>query len=539
MLIFLFYIYGSCGEYITEINGADTDFCHILSPCSFSRVKKKIESKDIVFVKGNYIGEPDELDQIRDLFDTALSKGAIITSDNMTINGTKYKSNSLAFIIVQSTADSRINNFHFTGFSCSIACFRTVEKGVISNSYFTHNHVIGGIGLLSFGVGKCKLDECVLTENTVLNSSLITMFSTHLYLNLTIIERNLVKSTSRQALLFAINSVCEYTNTTIRYNSSPHAPLHQFEFRSCFGFWNCTFEFNKNPEIMLCDGTCEFNFTNTTISNNMGSFLTTSVRSVVSFNESLITHNFSGDRPLFYLPGCDFSIFHPCLFIENYGHSIIDTTGVRSKINIKNGVFKRNKALTYVIGLNDNSKIEINDSKFNDNMAQQGTIYSKKSTLIISNSSFWKNRDSAVRFFKGKAYLSNINFYNNFGNDNSSTINLHSAYLSVTNCRFKGISANGHIYATGNYKMKLFNLDFSGIKKYSLNNSLHASCIFCSFNTSKSQSKTKSKRLFLLFIVLLVILLLLVFNFFFKRKTNFFKLKQENIDENHQLNLFE
>lgn len=538
MFLFILFFCGRCSDYITEINGADTDFCHLLSPCSFSRVKDKIQPKDIIFVKGDYIGEPDELEQIRDLFDIALSKGAVITSDNMTINGTKYNSNSLAFIIVQSTADSRIHNFHFTGFSCSIACFRTVEKGVISNCYFTHNHVKGGIGLLSFGVGKCKLDECVLTENTVLNSSLITMFSTHLYLNLTIIERNFVKSISRQALLFAINSVCEYTNTTIRYNSSPHAPLHQFEFRSCFGFWNCTFEYNKNPEIMLCDGTCEFNFTNTTISHNMGSFLTTSVRSVVSFNESLIIHNFSGDRPLFYLPGSDFTIFHPCLFIENHGLSIIDTTGLRSKVNIKNGLFKRNRVLTYVIGFDDNSKIEINDSKFNDNMASQGTIYSKKSTLIISNSSFIKNRDSVVKINRGKSYISNSNFYNNLANDNSSTINLHTAYLSLTNSAFKGILPNGHVYATGKYKMKLYNLDFSGIKKYSLKSSLRSSCIFCRYNASNTRQNT---HLFIisLYLVLLLILFYIIFKIFFKRNRIYQQIAQDNFDENNHIDLFE
>lgn len=538
MLIFILYFYGSCSDYITEINGADTDFCHMLSPCSFSRVKDKIKPKDIIFVKGNYIGEPDELEQIRELFDVALSKGAVITSDNMTINGTKYESNSLAFIIVQSTSDSRIHNFHFTGFSCSIACFRTVEKGVISNSYFTHNHVKGGIGLLSFGVGKCKLDECVLTENTVLNSSLITMFSTHLYLNLTIIERNFIKSTSRQALLFAINSVCEYTNTTIRYNSSPHAPLHQFEFRSCFGFWNCTFEFNKHPEVMLCDGTCEFNFTNTTISNNMGSFLTTSVRSLVSFNESLIIHNFSGDRPLFYLPGSDFTIFHPCLFIENHGLSIIDTTGHNSKVNIKNGFFQRNKAQTYLIGVDDNSKMEINDSKFNDNMALQSTIYTKKSTLIISNSSFIKNRDSVVKMNRGKSYISNSKFYNNFANDNTSTIDIHTAYMSLTNCIFNGVLPNGHIYATGKYKLKLYSLNFAGIKKYSLNNSLRSSCVFCKYNISKAHKKTPY-TIYIYIFIFCIIFLFMVFKIFFKKNKKLYQQTTQDNYEDHHLNLFE
>lgn len=508
MIFILFWNFVISSEYYTEINGADTDICHILSPCSFSRMAALAKPKDIIYVNGQTIEEPDDLEQIRDLFMIALSKGAIITSNNMTINGTKFRKSAISFIVVQSTTDSRIDHFHFTGFSCSIACFRTVEKGVISNSYFTNNHIIGGIGMLSFGVGKCKLEECVLSKNTVLNSSLITMFSTHLYLNLTIIERNFVKSTSRQALLFAINSVCEYTNTTIRYNSSPYAPLHQFEFRSCFGFWNCTFEFNKHPETMLCDGTCEFNFTNTTISNNMGSFLTTSIRSIVSFNESTIIHNYSGNRPLFYLPGSSFYIYHPCSFVENHGFSLIDTTGLKSIINISKGIFRRNKVLNYMIGVDDGSKIELMNTKFSDNISPSGLIYSKKSITIISNSTFSRNRDKAIKLIKGKSYLTNVKLIDNSG-IGASSIELKSGFLSIKNSFFKGESINGHINSTGKSALKLSKIDFAGNKQYSLNSALRTICLFCTYNAVRqTQHYWAYWAVFILFTSILSIIVL-------------------------------
>ncbi|OHS99387.1 hypothetical protein TRFO_34156 [Tritrichomonas foetus] len=519
MLIHLFSFFAACSDYYTALNGADNDFCHLLQPCSFERVVKKVRPKDIIFIKGDYIGEPDDLEKARVLFNSALAQGVIVASDNMTINGTKLQNVGFSFIVVQSTEEPRIHSFHFTGFSCSIACFRTVEKGVISNSYFTHNHVKGGIGLLSFGVGKCKLDECVLVENTVLNSSLISMFSTHLYLNMTLIERNFVKSNSRQALLFAINSVCEYTNTTIRFNSSPHSPLHQFEFRSCFGFWNCTFEFNKHPETMLCDGTCEFNFTNTTISNNMGSFLTTSVHSVVSFNESSIINNFSGDRPLFYLPGSEFYILHPCFFIENHGTSILDTRGMKSLINLTNAQFIGNNVDEFVIGVDESSKVVLNNCKFKENFALKSSIYSKKSYLEIQNSSFRRNKVAAIKMKKGKAHIFDSKFMNNIGsNDDSYSILSHGSTLSVSNSYFQGSSPYGHINATG--KVSLFQLSFSGMKKYSLRGSIRSSCILCSYNVGKVKKPKfyfyfvhNLTGLMIMFTLVSIILLFLFYSF--------------------------
>ena len=523
MLILIFPFIVICDEFYTSLDGADNDFCHILSPCSFDRVMNKIRSKDVIIIKGEYIEDPDDLEKVRVLFNTALSLGCTVASSNMTINGTRLKNIGFSYIVVQSAEDSRIHFFHFTGFSCSIACFRTVEKGVISNSYFTNNHVVGGIGLLSFGVGKCKLDECVLTENTVLNSSLITMFSTHLYLNMTLIERNFVKSNSRQALLFAINSVCEYTNTTIRMNSSPYAPLHQFEFRSCFGFWNCTFEFNNNPEIMLCDGTCEFNFTNSTIRNNMGSFLTTSINPVVSFNESYISNNFSGNKSLFYIPGGEFYIFHPCVFRENHGKAVINTKGVKSLIDITHGIFIKNKVSEFVIGSDESSNVKALDCKFIENFANNGVLNLKKTYADIINNSYIKNRNLVFRLNKGKTRISNSNFIHNVGRENDvSSIIAEKTSLSMNNCYFQGSSLNGHI-RSNKKKTGLFKLQFSGNKQYSLSSELQSSCFLCSYNFRKSHNSfSRSLKIFIIFLIF-VMLFILIFDFIRKERMCFRK----------------
>lgn len=372
-------------------------------------------------------------------------------SDNMTVNGSLYRSEKLAFIIVQSAASSRIHQWHFTGFKMAIACFRTVEEGVISDTVFSNNHVEGGIGMLSFGVGKCKLDCCNLTENSVYKSSLITMFSTHLYLNLTHITRNSVMHDSRQALMFAINSVCEYTNATFSRNHSPSAPLHQFEFRSCFGFWNCTFEENRHPEVMLCDGTCEFNFTNTTVSRNMGSFLTTSLNALISFNESWIYNNHSGDKPLFDIPGSKLFIYHPCVFFDNTGASVIDMRGGKSIVNMKHAKFKQNTVDDFVVGLDSGSNIEVKSCRFFDNSGEMGSIYVDNSTAHVANCKFGRNGRYSLHFLQGKANVRNSTFKGNFGGAGSS-ITAEQTHITLTDDYFWGDVVGGHLNVTGRKK---------------------------------------------------------------------------------------
>jgi hypothetical protein len=462
-------------EIYTSVTGTRTDLCHILAPCSFDVARRIVATGDIVYVKGSYIGESDDLEQLQALFNAVLAEGAVIMSDNMTVNGSNYRHSKEAFIVVQSAADSRIHRFHFTGFETTIACFRRVEKGVISESTFSRNHIRGGIGMLVFGVGKCKLDFCNLTENSVDHTSMIGMFSTHLYLNLTIIERNWVTHESRQALMFAINSVCEYTNTTIRHNHSPFAPLHQFEFRSCFGFWNCTFEENKHPELMLCDGTCEFNFTNATVTRNMGSFLTTGLNSSVTLNDSVFQNNFSGVVPLFDIPGSHFLIVQPCKFLDNVGVSLVDLRGSSGRVDLVKAEFSRNRVKEFVIGADSASGVYLTQTRFSDNAAGVGTVFAENSTLLVNRSRFGREVGFALRILEGKATIAD----NAYRNNTRAAVKAAHSEVTITGGTFRGELIGGNIDTDRPPKMQ--SLIFTSAKRSALRPDLLQFCRGCSY----------------------------------------------------------
>jgi len=450
---------------------------------------------------------PDELEKLRILFNECLAKGSIVMSENMTVNGTYYRPIGFSFIVVQSASDSRIHKFHFTGFKTSIACFRTVEKGVISDSTFSHNYIVGGIGMLMFGVGKCKLDVCNITENTILNTSLIAMFSTHLYLNMTWIERNYVQHQSSQAMLYAINSVCEYTNTTIRRNSSPWAPLHLFEFRSCFGFWNCTWEENHHHEILLCDGTCEFNFSNNTIINNFGVFLSASANSIVSFNESIIINNFSGDRPLFDIPGGNFFTFHPISFIENSGKSLIDLSGLPGVIQVKYASFIKNKFLDSMLIATNNSRVHLSNSSFYENIVSNGSLNIQSSILRIEECNFSRNRPYSLKMSDSRSLIINVAFIDNEGHPGSSVF-ANGGFTKLVSSYFRGNSIGGQIHMKG-MRVLLGNRFFSKkesliLKKY------QSECFLCSYNTPKMIGVS----IIYIIIVYVILFFIIVFLFF-------------------------
>lgn len=497
MILIIFGCHSLCNEIYTKINGTDSNVCHILSPCSFKYAKKQIEKGDIVFMKDKEICNSDELESLKDLFNYGLSKGATFVSKNMIVNGTNYIEKSISFIVVQDAIDSRIHGFYFTGFHSTISCFRTVERGVFSNCSFVKNHIIGGFGLLCFGVGKCKMEDCYIAENSVYNTSLISMFSTHLYLNMTIIENNNILHKSKEPLLFAVNSVCEYTNTTIRYNSSPYSPLHKFDFRSCFGFWNCTFEYNKHPEILLCDGTCEFNFTNNTISNNMGIFFAASENASVTFNESEIINNYSPDMPLFYIPGGSFFINHPCIFKNNIGASLIDTRGDKSFIDINKGIFINNQMNDFIIGNNFGSFMKIKNSYFSDNIIINGSsILNDDSSTNIIKTKFLRNKPVAFNIIKGKAFISNCLFKLNYG---VSIINGINSKIKITDSNFIGSN-----FFDLKGKKRLFNLRFnnSNILYFLKNGYIHKNLIIS--------------------IIILIIVFFLLIRLLFKKRFNYF-----------------
>jgi hypothetical protein len=458
-----------------------------------------VRAEDIVFVKGTYMEDPSELEQLQTLFNSVLAQGAVIMSDNMTINGSRFSTAGLAFIVVQSASDSRIHRFHFTGFCTTIACFRTVEKGVISESVFSRNHIDGGIGMLIFGVGKCKLDGCTFTENSVNHSSMILMFSTHLYLNMTVIERNSAVHNSRQALMFAINSVCEYTNTTIRHNHSPFAPLHQFEFRSCFGFWNCTFEENKHRELLLCDGTCEFNFTNTTVFRNMGSFLTTGLNASITFNESAIIDNFSGDMPLFDIPGSQFLVLHPCYFRDNKGASVVDLRGGPGRIDMQKAEFRRNQLKEFVIGADSSSEVYLTECGFYDNMGGIGSLYSADSFLIVNKSKFAREGSFPINIHHGKAKIE----ANSFRNISGPALKGEQLDLTMIGGAFAGDVIGGHLDVSGT--LQLHGLKFNSLKRRALSRELISICQSCKYRGKTSRRSFGVMKLSVLFFAIVVL----------------------------------
>ncbi|EAX87180.1 hypothetical protein TVAG_472500 [Trichomonas vaginalis G3] len=496
-------------EIYAKVNGLNNSFCHLLAPCDFINAANQVAKGDYIHISGSSIEEADDLDKIRVLFNVALGRGAIVTSNNMTINGTNYRENGVSFIVIQSAAESRLHKFHFTGFKTSIMCFRKIDQGVISMCIFSHNYVVGSIAMLMFGVGKCKLDECYLAENTVTNTSLIAMFSTHLYLNMTIIERNFVKHDSPQSLLYSINSVCEYTNTTIRNNASPYAPLHQFEFRSCFGFWNCTWENNHHQELLLCDGTCEFNFSNNSVQYNQGTFISTSAGSVVTFNESDFRNNFSGEKAMFDIPGSKFIVYSTADFRSNTGRAFIDTRGLKSDIQIQKAKFSENRFDESVILTDSNSTIDIYQTTFSENMANLGTIHANQSSVKIHHSQFTKNHGTAINVTDS---ISSIDA-NHFTSPLGPSITSNRGTTNVISNFFRGQVIGGHLNING--KHRLYGLKFTASDSFALSSKLRKDCFMCSYKERKDTIFSWAE---IVGPKLLIIVLIIFFYFLFQTK---------------------
>ena len=505
--LFLLKIYSK--EIYSKVNGFDNSFCHALAPCSFEKAAEQINPQDFIFIQGSKIEKTEDLEKARVLFNIALGKGAIVTSDNLTIDGTNYKPVGLSFIVVQSAEECRIHKFTFIGFNTPILCFRHIEKGVISSCTFMHNHVVGNIAMLMFGVGKCKFDECYIAENTVTNTTLIAMFSTHLYLNMTNIERNYVDHDSSQSLLYAINSVCEYTNTTIRNNASPFAPLHQFEFRSCFGFWNCTWENNHHHELLLCDGTCEFNFTNNTIRNNQGTFLSTSTGAVVTFNESWFYNNFSGDKAMFDIPGSEFNVYAPAVFRDNAGKSFIDTRGAKSNLKIDYAQFLGNRFDEAVLAADSNSSVRLSQCEFKDNLAAQGTLHVNQSNVRIDHSLFQKNHGISINLTDCNSNIELNQFSYSVG-DEGASITSNGGLTRVLSNFFKGQVIGGHLKLDG--KRSLFGNSFSSSDNLAISGKLHSECYMCKYG-AKQDVIYSWKQIISPYVIIAVIIIFALFLF--------------------------
>jgi hypothetical protein len=234
------------------------------------------------------------------------------------------------------------------------------------------------------------------------------------------------------------------------------------------------FEENKHAELLLCDGTCEFNFTNTTIARNMGIILATGLNAVISFNESWIIDNDAGNNSLFQIPGSEFYVFHPCVFARNTADSIVDLRGGKSIVKMKHAKFRHNQ-VSFVMGMDTQALCEMEICGIGENLAAMGSIVLEDSVLRARRCTFFREGNTAIRLTRGRAVIDNSGFKDNLG----VSVSAVNATVTMNHDHFTGGIRGGHLALSGRYTLN--RLRFTAKGRLALSDRLRKDCATCMF----------------------------------------------------------
>lgn len=479
MLLTFLIISTQSRDLFTKINAGASEKCTASSPCSYEKAQQEMQKGDYLFFDDKYIENPTDIEKVRVIMNDALNNGVIIASNKMTINATYYDQTHISFIIIQTSNDVQMHNFYFTGFRNTILCIRKSNKNIIEHCTFAYNNPIRCIGLVMIGSGKTSLTECKFTENSVTNSSLISLNSAFLYMKNTTIERNFIEHESSQPLLYSINSVIEHTRTSIQENSSPYSPLYKFEYINKVGFWNCTWQNNHHKELMLCDGKCNFNFTDGIITNNHGSILTTSESPSLNIKSTKFIDNFAEQTPLFIIPAGLVYISHNTEFIGNNGFTLFETkfSNIKGEVKITNSLFHNNKFEYSLLSSGNGSSI-IENCYFTQNSAQNGILNFEETKSTVTNSTFLKSAGTSIMFHNTTGYVDACLFSEGTGLLGNAVTAI-GGRTSVVSSTFEGPAIGGHIVA--DRPRHFAGLAFSSGEEDALDPELRRECYLCRF----------------------------------------------------------
>jgi len=444
--------------YFTSINGEENNICSRENPCSYKRIIRVVKPFDRVEFLDNEISKTHELEKVRILINSLVSMEVKINGNNMVINGSLYRPIDQFFIVSHHIGNVSLSQIVFSGFKTPVIAFQAVDNGVLTDIVFTQNHIMNCFCLVLATISSVIFNNVNFTENSVCNASLIFFSTTNFQGNRTLFERNFIEHDSSQTLFRCLNSNLDLMLWNIKSNSGHDGPLMYFDYRSIVYMTYCIIEDNHHPEIMICDGLGNFTFYQTKIRRNKGLFFEATQATGVCLHESSFNNNYSGDEPMFYLPGSYFISSFSSKIKNNYGKVFVEQKGMKSYAVISDSYLAENTFNDAVFSSDSETTISVRNSIFSRNWGKQGVFIMSNARLDVIGMHSIQQIEPVFNLSKASGTIFNSNFTNEF----SSSLNIIESDILIFDTLFNSRQINkrlrklgtGHQSMSGSYFQK-------------------------------------------------------------------------------------
>lgn len=336
---------------IGKVNGT----CTQSEPCDYLTTLKVIKPEDTVIIKDKYFEANKHVTQFMSFAQILFDNNISFKGSDTIINGSKYLQKPLDFfLIAKNKVDWEFGGFTFTNFNIPIINFNAIHNSTIFNLTFANNYVNTNYAICLFSASIVNVTNVNFYENSVNYSSVLFLSTADINTTNLVFERNFGIHDNHDPLIRLLNSGVLINDSFIRDNSINDAPLIFTDYRSAAMINNCTIERNYHPEIILCEGNCNYSIQNSRIRGNRGIIFEMEDVGFIEISNTTFTNNFSPNSTLFYHPGGNLVMYGGSKFEGNHGRTFFDMRDGESKLLVHDCSFTLNSfdVSTFALGYN-------------------------------------------------------------------------------------------------------------------------------------------------------------------------------------------
>ena len=458
-------------KYYTSLYAPNSGTCEKKSPCSFSKILKIAKKGNLVCFSDNVYEKRRDLSEFQRTALSLLNKSVAISGNPTLINGTEAGNSFEYFLFCHEISNPCIANFSFKYFKTPVLLISGAENAELVNITISNNYLHKKYSIASFTVSQVSLQNLEIYENTVSSCNVLLIVSTSIIGSSLTFVRNFGTGKSIEPLISIINSGLLIEKWMISSNSAHDSPLIFATSRASMIGLHCNIIKNSHPEIFVNDGSANYTFAYSNISQNQGTVFEGTFESFLHFANSSIDNNFSPNSPLFYLPSGVLSL-HQTVFYGNSGMHFALMENVNSSIIISDSSSIRNSFDGALFQLGMGSSLIVN-STINKTFSKVSFINTSNSNACFDNIETDSMVSPLIINPYGTIHLNNnhINYENSIQGSNLKYTNYTYKYLSQNPTIPSMVRAFEHI--------SVFNSEFS-----------FASLVEEYYNLTKSKNET-------------------------------------------------
>lgn len=382
--------------------------CGKFDPCEHRDAVQYVKENINVTFENFKFETFEDLQELRNFIHNTVYNNVSYDLNYSIIDGKRFNIEDRAFLYINNYTNISFGNAIITKFRMPILIFRNGRDSTFFNLTIENCSIDHKIGLIQIAISKAIFENVTISNCLSSKCPIILVASSNFLVENLTFSDNQVLHEYNIPLIYVLNSIAEFSLSSIQNNDSPSSPLISAEYFAMIGIWDCIFKSNEATHLFYIDSSYSYlNFTNSSFIDNTAIIAQIPKNSNFTIKNSSIIESFSPDSPLFIVE-TSFVVLQDSRFYKNNAISFLKSIS-NSSIQITEILVKKNIFTENFINLPYNTTISMNNSVIKS-IITKSIIFSQDGEILIDNINISKLNGKMITCNSTILNISNSNF---------------------------------------------------------------------------------------------------------------------------------